>query len=56
MKMMGKEFAVTVETASAWRRYSLMGNGENAIYRQASLCWQEGPSGTRRSGCGHGLS
>lgn len=38
-EMMGKEFAVTMETDSGWMRYSPMGNGENATYHQASLWW-----------------
>lgn len=55
MKMMGKEFAVTMETDSGWISYSLVDNGENAIYHQASLWWQVGTSGTHQIGCGHGL-
>lgn len=37
MNMMGKEFAVVIETNSGWMRYSPVGNGENATYHQALL-------------------
>lgn len=55
MKMMGKEFAVTMETDSGWMRSSLTDNGENAIYHQAPQWWQADSAGTHHSICGHGL-